>query len=172
MVQLLLCREIVPTSTVLQSFPFLSFPFLSVQDMQDMYGEATGKGAKFLEAPVSGSKVRNSMSNFSQLPHHTAPATIAIIAVYTVLRTTCHPQQHISSTATHVTHSNTRHPQQHTSPTATNITHSIMYRSRGVEEGREEKSRAEGGGSKGGASWGVGSVIGTPPGIAVVAVSF
>lgn len=25
--------------------------------MQDMYGEATGKGAKFLEAPVSGSKV-------------------------------------------------------------------------------------------------------------------
>lgn len=23
-----------------------------------MYGEATGKGAKFLEAPVSGSKVR------------------------------------------------------------------------------------------------------------------
>lgn len=31
---------------------------LRPQDMQDMYGEATGKGAKFLEAPVSGSKVR------------------------------------------------------------------------------------------------------------------
>ncbi|CAN0161484.1 unnamed protein product [Ascophyllum nodosum] len=29
---------------------------LEVEDMQDMYGEATGKGAKFLEAPVSGSK--------------------------------------------------------------------------------------------------------------------
>lgn len=28
------------------------------QDMQDMYSEAIGKGAKFLEAPVSGSKVR------------------------------------------------------------------------------------------------------------------
>lgn len=26
--------------------------------MQDMYSEAIGKGAKFLEAPVSGSKVR------------------------------------------------------------------------------------------------------------------
>lgn len=30
------------------------------QDMQDMYSEAIGKGAKFLEAPVSGSKVRQS----------------------------------------------------------------------------------------------------------------
>lgn len=27
------------------------------QDMEDMYSEATEKGAKFLEAPVSGSKV-------------------------------------------------------------------------------------------------------------------
>ncbi|CAN0127073.1 unnamed protein product, partial [Laminaria digitata] len=29
---------------------------LQVEDMRDMYGEATAKGAKFLEAPVSGSK--------------------------------------------------------------------------------------------------------------------
>lgn len=31
---------------------------LERQDMQDMYSEAIAKGAKFLEAPVSGSKVR------------------------------------------------------------------------------------------------------------------
>lgn len=29
-----------------------------MQDMEDMYSEAAEKGAAFLEAPVSGSKVR------------------------------------------------------------------------------------------------------------------
>lgn len=31
---------------------------MRLQDMEDMYSEATEKGAAFLEAPVSGSKVR------------------------------------------------------------------------------------------------------------------
>ena len=33
-------------------------PCVHFQDMQRMYSAANGKGAKFLEAPVSGSKVR------------------------------------------------------------------------------------------------------------------
>lgn len=39
------------------SFSMLKPKTINGQDMQDMYSEAIGKGAKFLEAPVSGSKV-------------------------------------------------------------------------------------------------------------------
>lgn len=49
----------------LRDFTFFGAPLITThafsvlfQDMEDMYSEAAEKGAAFLEAPVSGSKVR------------------------------------------------------------------------------------------------------------------